>query len=249
MKKAIVMGATSGIGMEVAKCLAENGWSVGVAGRRRERLEELISAYPLTADRKGGIVAFRQIDVTNEDASALLVDLINEMGGMDLYFHSSGIGWQNNLLDTDKELMTVDTNCGGFTRMIDTAFNYMAASHKGGQIGAITSIAGTKGLGAAPAYSAAKRFQSHYLECLSQLSKMRNLSIDITDIRPGFVATDLISGNKYPLQLKAKDVAEDIVCALRKRKAVRIIDWHYRILVFVWRLIPRWLWIRLRVTN
>ena len=86
MKKAIVMGATSGIGMEVAKCLAENGWSVGVAGRRKQRLEELVSAYPLTADQKGGIVAFRQIDVTNEDASALLADLINEMGGMDLSF-------------------------------------------------------------------------------------------------------------------------------------------------------------------
>lgn len=117
-KKAIVMGATSGIGMEVAKLLAAKGWQVGIAGRRTERLQALMT---------DGIACYQQIDVTSADAPHLLQQLIDKLGGMDLYFHSSGIGWQNNQLDIEKELKTVETNGMGFTRMVDTAFNWFAA--------------------------------------------------------------------------------------------------------------------------
>lgn len=255
-RKAIVMGATSGIGMEVAKLLAEQGWQVGIAGRRIERLEALKQSQE-------GIVCYQQIDVTAKDAPIRLLKLIDELGGMDLYFHSSGIGWQNNSLDIDKELKTVDTNGLGFVRMVDTAFNWFAereqsadamtkeskaASHSPmHRIACITSIAGTKGLGAAPAYSSTKRFQSHYLECLTQQARMRHLNISITDIRPGFVKTDLIAGSSYPLQLDAKEVAESIVKAIEKGRSVKVIDCRYAILVFFWRLIPRWIWTRMMI--
>ncbi len=248
--KAIVTGATSGIGMEVAKLLAERGWQVGIAGRRTERLAELQRSHE-------GIVCYRQIDITSPDAPQHLRQLISELGGMDLYFHSSGIGWQNNSLDLDKELKTVETNGIGFVRMVDTAFSWFAehdastaasAAPSRHRIACITSIAGTKGLGAAPAYSATKRFQSHYLECLCQQARMRHIDIAITDIRPGFVKTDLIAGSNYPLQLDAKDVARSIVRAIEKGKSVKVIDWRYAILVSLWRIIPRWLWTRMRIS-
>ena len=155
-KYAIVMGATSGIGREVALELARRGWTVGVAGRRAERLSALVCGTE-------GIVAARAIDVTGEEAPALLEELAAATGGMDLYFHSSGIGWQNLDLEVGKELQTVATNAAGFVRMVDTAFHWMRR-HGGGHIACISSIAGTKGLGAAPAYSSTKRFQSHYIE-------------------------------------------------------------------------------------
>lgn len=249
-KKAIVMGATSGIGMEVAKLLAAKGWQVGIAGRRIERLQALIPDNKATP--QGGIICYQQIDVTSAEAPSLLLELIDKLGGMDLYFHSSGIGWQNNSLDIEKELKTVETNGLGFTRMVDTAFNWFATHHQNNskaRIACITSIAGTKGLGAAPAYSATKRFQNHYLECLSQQARMRHLPISITDIRPGFVKTDLIAGSTYPLQLQPEDVAKHIVRAIEKGKEVKVIDWRYAILVFFWRLIPRGLWTRLRITT
>lgn len=258
-KRAIVMGATSGIGMEVAKLLAAKGWLVGIAGRRVDRLEAVM--------KEENIVCYKQIDVTSPDAPALLRELITELGGMDLYFHSSGIGWQNNLLDIEKELQTMETNGLGFVRMVDTAFNYFAdssasmksekesllkeskkePSKKKYHIACITSIAGTKGLGAAPSYSATKRFQNHYLECLSQQANMRHLPIAFTDIRPGFVKTDLIAGSHYPLQLHPQDVACDIVKAIEAGKEVKVIDWRYAILVFFWRLIPRWIWTRMKI--
>lgn len=240
MKKAIVVGATSGIGKEVALLLAQDGWKVGIAGRRTELLKTIVSSSP-------NIVAYKTIDVTKEGAETLLLDLIDEMGDIDLYFHSSGIGWQNPTLDMDKEVSTVITNGVGFTRMVATAFNYFSNHQKCGHIACISSIAGTKGLGAASAYSATKRFQNHYLECLTQLANMRKLSITITDIRPGFVATDLISSGSYPMVLNPKKVAKNIVKAIYKKKGVVIIDWRYRLLVMLWKLIPRWLWIRLRI--
>jgi short-subunit dehydrogenase len=269
-KKAIVMGATSGIGMEVASLLAQRGWQVGIAGRRIDRLEEvkrntnlLISESPKAS--KGEIACYQQIDVTSPEAPSLLLKLIEKLGGMDLYFHSSGIGWQNNSLDIEKEMKTVETNGLGFVRMVDTAFNWFAKQSqeqdkgqelsqeqnsdkgKGNDTYRITSIAGTKGLGAAPAYSATKRFQNHYLECLTQQAHMRHLPIAITDIRPGFVKTDLIAGSNYPLQLTPQEVAQQIVNAIERGKTVKTIDWKYSILVSLWRMIPRWIWTRLTI--
>ena len=89
-------------------------------------------------------------DITSTEATDKLLQLIEELEGMDLYFHSSSIGWQNNTLDMEKELKTMETNGVGFVRMVDTAFNWFAEKPTGtvySHIACITSIAGTKGLG------------------------------------------------------------------------------------------------------
>ena len=133
--------------------------------------------------------------------------------------------------------------------MVTCAFNYFAAKGNG-HIAVISSIAGTKGLGAAAAYSASKRFQNTYIDCLDQLCHIRKLNIDFTDIRPGFVATPLLDGGgKYPMVMDVSKVARRIVTALNKKERVTVIDWRYRILVFFWRLIPLWLWRRLPICN
>ena len=228
--------------MEVARVLASKGWLVGIAGRRQELLQQLQRKHL-------NIVATERIDVTSSDAAEHLLTLIGKTGGMDLYFHSSGIGYQNEELDVERELSTVNTNALGMTRMVDAAFHYFAehTEHKG-HIAVISSIARTKGLGAAPAYSATKRYTSHYLEALTQLCSIRNLrNISITDIRPGFVSTPLISGSNYPMQLRADKVAVKIVRSIEHRRSVVTIDWRYRLLVFCWRLIPRWLWVRMKI--
>ena len=241
-RRAIIVGATSGIGLEVAKELAGKGWLVGIAGRRQELLQQIQRKHL-------NIVATEQIDVTKADAAERLETLIGKTGGMDLYFHSSGIGYQNTELDMDLELATVETNAVGMTRMVGAAFhNFETHPEQKGQIAVISSIAGTKGLGAAPAYSATKRFVNHYLECLIQLCHIRHINnVSIHDIRPGFVRTPLISGSNYPLQLDAAKVAQQIVKGVERGRSIITIDWRYRLLVFFWRLIPRWLWVRMRI--
>jgi len=237
-KKVIIIGATSGIGREVAKLYIARGFRVGIAGRRAEELEAIRKEAPQQ-------VFTEVIDVTKENADTHLLSLINKVGGMDIYLHSSGIGKQNPTLTPDIELKTGATNVEGFIRMVTAAYHYFAQQGHG-QIAAISSIAGTKGLGIAPAYSATKCFQNTYLDALDQLAHINRLNIHFTDIRPGFVATPLLKDDSYPLLMKATDVASSIVKAIDKRKRTVIIDWRYRILVFFWRLIPRCIWLRLK---
>ncbi len=241
MKRAIIIGATSGIGQEVAHLFVQQGWYIGIAGRRENALQNMQQAYP-------GQIEIQCLDVTKEDAVLHLNELISRLGGMDLFFLSSGVGYQNRNLEPEIELHTARTNVEGFTRMITAAFDYFKKTD-GGHIAVISSIAGTKGLGVAPAYSATKRFQNTYIDALAQLSRMQHLNIRFTDIRPGFVATDLLRNGKYPMLMNADKVARHIVRALKRRKRVAIIDRRYRLLVFFWRMIPRWLWERLPIKN
>ena len=239
-KKAIIVGASSGIGREVALLLLKEGWHIGVAARREEPLMGLKAIAP---ER----VEVMTIDVTKADAGERLLTLAEQLGGMDLYFHASGIGKQNRMLTEDIELSTMATNAVGFTRMIGTAYRYFAERGEG-HIAAITSIAGTKGLGPAPAYSATKAMQSTYLQALEQQARQRGLNIKFTDIRPGFVATALLDDDfPYPMLMKPQVVARDIVESIRRGRHVRVIDYRYRVLTFVWRLIPRWIWRRIKI--
>lgn len=240
MKKAIVIGASSGIGYEVAQLLIEEGWTVGLAARRDGLLLPMMHAHQ---DR----VKVAKIDVTASNATENLNQLIKRIGGMDLFFYAAGIGNQNRELQEDIELRTVRTNALGFTRMIGEAYRYFAANG-GGHIAAISSIAGTKGLGPAPSYSATKAMQNVYLQALEQQANQRGLNIKITDIRPGFVDTDLLSGtHPYPMLMKPQPVAKAIVKAVRQQKHICVIDWRWRLLTALWRRIPRWLWRRLRL--
>ena len=114
---AIVMGATSGMGLRVAQLLLERGWTVGAAGRRLNELQQLQDRYP---DR----VKIQVIDVTAADAPQRLQELIGQLGMVDLYFHSSGYGSQNCDLKEDIELKTLETNGTGFVRMVGAAYRY-----------------------------------------------------------------------------------------------------------------------------
>ena len=240
MKRVIIIGASSGMGMEVAKLFLDEGCRLGVAARREDRLQALKQLAP---DR----VEVQAIDVTADDATSRLRALIDRLGGIDLFFYTSGIGKQNRTLTPDIELNTVNTNGMGFTRMIGEAYRYFAERGEG-HIVAITSIAGTKGLGPAPSYSATKAFQNVYLQSLEQQANARNLKIRFTDIRPGFVDTDLLVGNiRYPMMLKPEKVARQIVSAIHSHRHIKVIDWRYAVLTALWRRLPRSLWRHLKL--
>ena len=239
-KRMVIMGATSGIGRKVAELYIGRGWRVGVAGRRVHLLEELKRMNPEN-------VEYEPIDITGTCPEKKLYSLIGRLGGMDIYLHCSGIGHQNMNLDADTELATVQTNSIGFTRMVGAAFRYFA--EKGtGHIAVVSSIAGTKGLGVAPAYSATKRFQNIYIQSLAQLARMKHYDISFTDIRPGFVDTDLLSGNQhYPFMMKPEKVACAIARAINYRRRKVVINRKYALLTFLWSMIPDYIWERLDI--
>lgn len=240
MKRIVIVGATSGIGLEVAKRYIAAGWQVGAAGRNREALEQIRTMAPQQ-------VLTEQLDVTREDAPARLNELIEKLGGMDLFLLTSGIGYSNYALDPGPEIATVDTNTVGFTRMVTAAYAHFR-TRRGGHLAVVSSIAGTKGLGSAPAYSASKRFQSNYIDALAQLARMERLDLRFTDIRPGFVATRMLK-HPYPMLMRPDRVAGHIFRALERRRRRVVVDGRYAVLVFFWRLLPEWLWERMKVKS
>lgn len=240
-KRIVIMGATSGIGKATALIFQDLGWTVGIAGRRVGVLSEI-------AARKPERTHYAAIDITDSEAPEKLYTLIENMGGTDVYLHCSGTGSQNRALDQQTELDTVTTNAEGFVRMITAAYRYFA-SHGGGHIAAITSIAGTRGLGAAPAYSATKRLQNTYIDALEQLAHKERHNIRFTDIRPGFVDTPLLAGKRYPMLMPTEKVAQLVVKAILRKRRRTVIDLRYSMLVALWRLLPNSLWKRFNAFN
>lgn len=238
MKKIIIIGASSGMGMRIATDFARAGWRVGVAARRLDRLETIKELYP---DR----VACSAIDVTAQDAVEKFEDLIEMIDGMDIFLYAAGCGWSNPDLDEAKDMATIDVNINGFTRIVNDAYRYFKATAnvRRGRIAVITSIAGVKGLGVSAAYSATKRYQWTYLQALDQLAHMQHVNVSITDIRPGFVDTDLLDKKRsYPMLMSVDYVAPRIERAIMKRRRVAVIDSRWLIVSGLWRAIPNSLW-------
>ena len=141
----------------MARIYITAGCVFGLAARRTAPLLILKQLAPQR-------VFVKELDVTATEATDALSELVQEMGGMDLYLHVAGIGKQNRTLEADIELDTFRTNVLGFGQMVGWAYRYFA-DRGGGHLAAISSIAGTKGLGVAPAYSATKRFSKHLYRC------------------------------------------------------------------------------------
>lgn len=233
------MGATSGIGLRVAEIFAKAGWLVGAAGRKEKVMRKLQSDFP---DR----IRYAQIDINATDAPSRLRDLIARLGGMDIYFHISGIGYENEALITDHDTATAQTNVVGFTRMIDTAFRHFRSHGKRGRIAAVTSVAGTKGIGQLASYSASKKYQQTYLTALDQLARMQGLDISFTDIRPGWIRTPLLNPDRiYPMTMTLDHAVAGIIRAVIARKRVCVVDWRWDIAVRLWSLIPDCIWKRI----
>jgi short-subunit dehydrogenase len=241
MKRVLIMGASSGIGLRVAEAFASRGIKVGMAARHTETMRELKKKYPDN-------VEYMSIDVTHADAPDKMQNLIDKMGGMDIYFHVSGIGYENLKLDPQREVDIISTNAGGFVRMICTAYRYFRDNHRKGHIAAVTSVAGTNGIGRLSAYSASKKCAQTYLVALEQLANAEKADVTFTDIRPGWVKTPLlVPGLKYPMEMTLDYAVPLIIKAIVRRPRVAVIDWRWNIVVGLWRMIPNFIWTRVNM--
>ncbi len=240
MKKAIVVGASSGIGKKLAVLLVEDNYLVGIVGRRKELLNELKATQP---DKF--IVA--ALDIAEQpDTNKRLEALVQEMGGLDLVVFCAGIGDENPQLNYQIERDTLEVNVVGFTQIADWAFHFFQ-DQKSGHFVAITSIAGIRANELNPAYNASKAFQINYLEALQQKQIKYKLPIYITDIRPGFVNTNMAkSENKFWMATVDK-VASQIMTSINKKASVVYVTKRWLLVAFVFKLIPRWL--RVRIGN
>ncbi len=238
MKKMVVIGASSGIGRRVALDYAKRGWSVAIAARREDKLAEVARECP-------GRIMYKALDVCSNDAVVKFYDLIEANKGMDVLLFASGVGFENPSLNAMLDNRIMDVNVRGFTHIVNAAYKYFRDRADGsrGRIAAITSVAGTKGLGVAPAYSASKRYQQIYLQAIDQLAHIQGVKVGVTDIRPGFIRTDLLDPDKvYPLTMALDYAAPLIERAIDRGKRVAVIDCRWRVVDALWRAVPDCLW-------
>jgi len=238
MNRAIVIGATSGMGRELVKLLARDGWRVAACGRRTELLAELKSHTP-------GNVITRAFDITRTSSvGRRMEEMARALGGLDLVVISSGTGDENESLDYETEKRAIDTNVAGFTCAAGWAFNYFA-KQGGGHLAAISSIAGLRGSRHAPAYNAGKAYQISYLEALRQKAGKHKAPVTVTDIRPGFVDTAMAKGEGLFWVAPVEKAARQIYRAIRKKKPVAYVTRRWALGALLIRLIPRALYERM----
>ena len=231
MKKVIIVGATSGIGRSLAKLLADNNYLVGITGRRTNLLEDIKAEKPDS-------YIIKSFDTTQtQTIPKHLNELSQELAGVDLLVISSGTGDLNESLDFEIEKRTIDTNVSGFTSIAGWAFNYFQTQGYG-QLVAISSIAGLRGNYQASSYSATKAFQINYLEGLRIKAAKASLPIYITDIRPGFVNTEMAKGDGLFWVAPVDKAALQIFKAIQKKKKIAYITKRWRILAQLLKSLP-----------
>lgn len=238
MKKAIIIGASSGIGRALAITLAKNGYEVGLMARRMDMLESLQREIPSKT-------YVDYLDITKiSDAMAKVLDMIRKMEGIDLMIINSGIGFLNPELDWQKEKQTIDVNVSGFCALAGLSFNYFSKQGHGHLVG-ISSIAALKGSDIAPAYAASKAFMSNYLEGLRKRAFKDGTGIIVTDIQPGFVDTALIKGRVKFWVASPSQAAEQIYSAIRHQKSQAYITHRWRLIAWLMKLLPDCLYQRI----
>ena len=237
MKKAIVVGATSGIGKELAILLANNNYKVGITGRRIEKLQEIENSNPEAFISK-------YFNCTLDNNSKKLEELVNELGGLDLLVMSSGVGNINEGLDFDIEQTTVALNVVAFTEIMTWAYNYFESQSYGHIVG-ISSVGGLRGSRFAPAYNASKSYQINYLEGLRQKAQHSKSQIQITDIRPGFVDTAMAKGDGQFWVASKEKAAKQILSHIEKNKNIGYVTKRWRLIASLLMAIPNWLYTRL----
>jgi short-subunit dehydrogenase len=232
MKKVIIIGATSGIGKELAKLYISNNYKVGLTGLHTNGIEEL---------RLNNKQQFelRYFDCTKEDCSGRISELAASLGGLDLLIFSAGIGHLNNNRGFQFENRANELNVLGFTEIADWSYRFFEQKGEGHFV-AISSIAGLRGYRIAPAYHAAKSYQISYLEALRQKAFRSGKPIYITDIRPGFVDTDMSVGKKLFWAASKEKAARQIYNLIKRKKGIGYVTKRWQIIAIIMKLIPAW---------
>lgn len=237
MKKAIIIGASSGIGKALARELVQNKYRVGITGRREAHLLELQKEQPEQIQ----IAAF---DTTEPNAIEQLEALEKRLGGIDLFIISAGIGHLNLDYDYSLENETNQLNVVAFTRLVNWSMRYFEKQGWGHLVN-ISSVASRRGGRQAPAYSASKAYQSIYLEGMAQKVAYDKLPIYTTDVRPGFVKTAMAKADKMFWVSSKEKAARQIFQSIQRKKRIVYISRRWVIIAWILERIPWFIYKRM----
>ncbi|MEJ2055573.1 MAG: SDR family NAD(P)-dependent oxidoreductase [Calditrichaceae bacterium] len=237
MKKVIIIGATSGIGKELARQMINKGYKAGGCGRTQDTLTEL--EKELAPNFTGLTIDIRETDKLGDR----LDQLVTKLTGMDICIISSGISRRNTDLDWSTENDVLMTNVNGFTAAADYAVKYFLKQQSGHLVG-ITSLTKFFPNKSSPAYNASKAFESNYLD--SMRLRLSGNNLFVTEICPGFIDTPIVKKRKGLMMIVSVDKAvRQIIKAIELKKKNAIITRRWQLIRWLIPFVPDWIFRKL----
>src|SRR5262245_39303 len=232
---ALVTGASSGIGAEFARQLAELGLNVAILARRRPRLEEL--AHELEAKSRVRVKVIAA-DLSQADFLSLIISE-TEAIEIGLLVNNAGFGLARSFLDheLEKELALLDVNCRGPLVLTHVFGRQMAGRRRGGII-FVSSVSGYLATPYEATYAASKVYELFLAESLGY--ELKKNGIDVLALCPGSTDTEFhqISGSRAVAAMAVQPVVAKALKNLGRAPVV-IPGWHNRLLVYLLKFTPR----------
>lgn len=242
-KVILLTGASSGIGEALSVAVAKRGAVVGLLARRRELLEKIAEQ----CEKTGGTARIFDCDVTDEEeVQAAADELTAEFGRIDMLIANAGIGGNNKEtrdLQPAAVKKVLEVNLIGAVNAVHAVLPDML-KRGSGQLVAISSLAGFRGLPKSAAYSASKAGMTAFFE--SVRLDVQHLGVDVTIIQPGFIKTPLTAGreNRMPFLMELDDAIPLFIKAIEKKKKFAAFPWQLATIVRAGRFFPVWLYDR-----
>jgi short-subunit dehydrogenase len=239
----VISGASSGLGMALARHYLERGATVAAFARRGELLQGLAAEYP-------DLVLCYALDVRDSEAVQQAAnDFIARIGCPDVVIANAGVSTgtlTEHSADIEVFQQVMDINMMGMVKTFQPFVEAMRTAHAGTLVG-IASVAGFRGLPGASAYSASKAAAISYLESLRV--ELRDSGVKVVTICPGYIKTPMTAANPYrmPFILDAGDAAKRMAHAIERQTSFTVIPWQMELIGYVLNCLPCWIFDRLFV--
>lgn len=239
MKRAIITGASSGIGETMARELARRGYAVALLARREDLLRRLAAELPQSVAVACDVTDAAAVhDAVKQAESAL-------GGPIDLAIANAGVGvtgWAAKSV-SDAELM-MRVNYFGMLHLFDAVIPSMM-ERRSGRFAGIASLAGLRGLPTSTGYSASKAAMQAFLE--GARIELKPFGIRVTTVNPGFIATPMTEKNDFtmPFLMTAEAAGKIIVNGIERGKRIVEFPRPMSVVVRFGRLLPAWMYDRM----
>ncbi|MBI1174238.1 MAG: SDR family oxidoreductase [Sideroxydans sp.] len=237
----VVSGASSGLGLALARHYLEHGAAVAAIARRGELLQSLAAEFPSQVH----VYAFDVRDAVAMQAAAQ--DFIDHRGAPDIVIANAGVSvgtLTEYAEDLDAFQQVLDINVMGMVATFQPFVAAMRAVQQGKLVG-IASVAGFRGLPGASAYSASKAAAISYLESLRV--ELHGSGVRVVTICPGYIRTPMTDINPYamPFILEADEAARRMARVIAQGKSFAVVPWQMALAGRLLKLLPNWLYDRL----
>ena len=242
--RALIIGASSGIGAALARRLAREGYVLALVARRKGLLAGLSAELNKSSGSRIALPFVHDVR-DHQQVPDLLRRITADLGGLDLVIYASGVnyppGLQSYNFETDREMLEVNL-VSAFAWLDPVAALFQSAG--AGQIVGISSVAGDRGRVGNPGYNASKAGLTSLLESLR--NRLTRRGVHVLTVKAGFVKTDMLkAAQKVMLPITAEKAAEDIYRAIRRRRQQIYTPWFWTWIMLVVRNIPSFVFRRM----